>query len=74
MGRVRDYVSQHVDLVQHIQRQHRFTRLKTPIAKARLLAIGLARPEVCLTYAERTKASPREFRKKDRATRYDRNE
>jgi hypothetical protein len=74
MRRVRDHVSQHLNLVRRIQEQRRYARLRAPEARARLLAVGLARPEVCLTYAERTKASPREFRKAVRATWYDRNE
>lgn len=74
MRRVRNHVSQHLDLVRRIREQRRYARLRTPEARARLLAIGLANPEVSLTYAERTKARPREFRKANRAFRYGCNE
>jgi hypothetical protein len=74
MRRVRDHVSQHFNLVLRIREQRRYARLRTPEARARLLAIGLANPEASLTYAERANASPREFRKANRATWYDRNE
>ena len=74
MTHVRDHVSQHLNLARRIQEQQRYARLKTPEARARLLAIGLANPEVSLTRAERAKASRREFRKADRATHYDCNE
>jgi hypothetical protein len=62
MQRLRDYVSQHFNLVRRIQEQQRYSRLRAPNAKARLLAIGLANPEVSLTYAERAESKPREFR------------
>jgi hypothetical protein len=70
MRRVTEYVRQHSDLVQRIQRQRRYSRLKTAEAKARLLALGLANPTVSLTYAERADANRREFTRDDRAIHY----
>jgi len=66
MGRVAEYVRQHSDLVRRIQQQRRYSRLKTVEARARLLALGLANPAICLTYAERAKANRREFSRDDR--------
>jgi hypothetical protein len=68
--RVAEYVRQHSDLVTTIQQQKRYVRLKTPEAKARLLWLGLANPTISLTYAERSKAKSRDFRKDQRAIRY----
>jgi hypothetical protein len=68
--RVAEYVRQHSDLVTTIQQQQRYVRLKTPEAKARLLSLGLANPTKSLTYAERSKAKVRHFRKDQRALRY----
>jgi len=72
--RLRDHVSQHLALVRRIQEQRRYARLRTLEARARLLAVGLANPEVSLTYAERAQASPREFRKATRAIHHSYNE
>ncbi len=67
------YVSSHLDLVQRIQKQRRYTRLKSEESRARLLALGLAEPQVSLTYAERAASQPRKFRKEmGRATHYQR--
>ena len=63
-------MSQNADRVRQIQKQRRYSRLKTVEAKARLLALGLANPAKSLTYAERTEANRREFTRDDRANRY----
>jgi hypothetical protein len=68
--RVAEYVRQHSDLVTTIQQQKRYVRLKTPEAKARLLWLALANPSISLTYAERSKANARKFKKNQRAIRY----
>jgi hypothetical protein len=68
--RVAEYVRQHSDLVTTIQQQKRYVRLKTPEAKARLLWLGLANPSISLTYAERSKANARKFKKNQRAIHY----
>ena len=66
MRRVTEYVRQHSDLVRGIRQQHRYVRLKTPEAKAKLLSLGLANPTISLTYAERSKAKARDFKKDQR--------
>ena len=73
MHRVAEYVRQHSDLVRRIQEQRRYSRLKTAEARARLLALGLANPAISLTYAERSKAKARDFKKDQRANRYAKN-
>jgi hypothetical protein len=70
MRRVTEYVRQHSDLVRRIQQQQRYVRLKTREAKAKLLSLGLANPTKSLTYAERSKAKARDFKKDQRALRY----
>jgi hypothetical protein len=68
--RVTEYVRQHSDLARRIQQQRRYVRLKTPEAKAKLLSLGLANPTISLTYAERSKAKARDFKKDQRVHRY----
>jgi hypothetical protein len=70
MRRLTEYVRQHSDLVSGIQQQQRYVRLRTREAKAKLLSLGLANPTISLTYAERSKAKARDFKKDQRALRY----
>jgi len=70
MRRITEYVRQHSDLVRRIQQQQRYVRLKPPEAKAKLLSLGLANPTISLTYAERSKAKARDFKKDQRVHRY----